>query len=648
MPRRTAVNQKKLAEKISILSQVVPFNILGEENLRFLAEKAEYQSFPKDAYVFRQGESSKGKLYTIVSGRTKIVVDNETAGETVAGYRNPFDFFGVTALFSEEEEYPVSVLAFDDLTCLVIDHEDVESIMAQNAEFSSFFTYEICRRLSGLYKSFMEESRESAFITGLPMRKKVSEIMNSPPITCGYMDSIEKVASIMSENDVSSVVVMAPNGNPLGIITEKDLVKKVLAAEPSAGKNLQAHDIMSETLVSIPPHEYSYQALLLMAKHSIKHIVVKENGTLAGIVTMRDLIRSRQSGALSIVNAIETKETVDELKKTVRDIDLVLQALVSERAYASEICPLITEFYDRLTRKIIFLAEQEMTAEHGPPPVKYSFINMGSSGRMEQYSRTDQDNGIIFENISGGKKAQEVQQYFTTLGEKIVSGLEACGFKRCDGHVMANNPEWCHSLSQWNELNHHWIEELKPENIRKMTIFLDFRHIYGDAELTRSLRWFVAEAYRNANTALLFLVEDDLQHRTPLNVFRQIVTEKSGEYRDQVNLKGAACVHIVDCIRLFCLREGVLETSTFKRLAELKKQTVLKKEEIEFIEAAYETLMMFRIREAVEKMSRGEQPSNYISPYKLSKKEQSLLRESFIVVNRLQNLAAKYFRVYQG
>lgn len=644
------VNEAKkgnVKQKIEILKQVIPFNILSEEQLSLLAEQATFKTFSKGTYIFRQGEPSKGILYIIVSGRTKVVVTNEEGHETVAGYRNPYDFFGVTALLIDEE-YPVSVLAFEDLTCLLLPHEVLETTMTSNAEFASFFTYELCRRLRGLYQSFMRETKEGGEAETLPLRKRVSEIMASPPVTCGYLDSVRKVAALMSENDISSVVVMAPNGTPLGIITEKDLVKKVLSSGAPSALDYKANEIMSKNLITISPQEFSYQALLLMAKHSIKHVVVTENGTLVGIVSMRDLIRTRQSGALSIVNAIENQQNLEGLAKTVGDIDRVLQALVAERAYASEICPLITEFYDRLTRKIISLSEKEMLEVFGPPPARYSWINMGSSGRMEQYSRTDQDNAIIFEDLPNGEKVKKTQEYFLNLGEKVVSGLEKCGFKRCEGQVMANNPNWCRSLSQWHEAVKSWVNELEPENIRMMTIFLDFRHVYGDASLTESLRDYVTDLFRNANTALLFLAEDDLRHRAPLNVFRQIITERSGEHRDQVNLKGAACVHIVDCVRIFCLREGIKETSTFKRLEEMKKRGVLKKDEIEFVEAAYETLMMFRIREAVEKMSQGKMPDNYINPHRLSKKEQSLLRESFIVVNRLQNLTAKHFRVYQG
>ncbi len=493
-----------------------------------------------------------------------------------------------------------------------------------------------------------EVGRESSLINELPLKKKIADIMRTPPVTCSYLDSVAKIAEIMSERDVSSLVVMTPNGTPQGIITEKDLVKRVLTRDPLEIREMKAHQIMSENLISVDPDDFSYQALLLMAKHSIKHIVVTREETLVGIVTMRDLIRSRQSGALSIVNTIESRYTIEDLSRAVEDIDRMLQALIAERAYASEICLLITEFYDRLTRKIIILAEEEMTAEQGPPPVKFSFVNMGSSGRQEQFSRTDQDNGIIYENAPEGEDPEEIQRYFLALGEKIVDGLALCGFEKCEGLVMASNPEWCNSLSAWCRLNGWWIEELHPENIRKMTIFLDFRHIYGESALTDRLKEFVSETYRTANTALLFLAEDDLRHKAPLNVFRQIVTEKGGEYHNQVNLKGTGSVHIVDCIRLFALQEGIQETSTFGRLKALRGGTVLKDDDIEFIEAAHENLMMFRIQEAARKMSRGEQPNNYINPYLLSKKEQSLLRESFLAVSRLQHLTEKHFLVYKG
>ncbi len=637
-------------EKAEILEKVTPFNILNINQLNLLAEAATCKKYPKNTYVYRQNEPSKNTLYIIVSGRARITVSSDEGQTTMLGYREPYDFIGVTALDSGEE-YPASVLADEDLTCLLIPRDILEVVMNRDAVFATSFSLEVRRRLRNLYKSLSGEKintivKEEEFKESLSLRKKVAEIMTSPAVTCSCMDSVGDIAQTMSDRGVSSVIVVSSNNKPLGIITEKDLVKRVLSTKDPAALEKKAHQIMSPHLITIHSDEFSYQALLLMAKHTIKHIVVIENGDPTGILTMRDLIRSRQTGALSTVNKIELEKTLEGLSRTVHDIDHVLQALVMERAYASEIGILIAEFYDRLNRKVIQLAEEEMISEgYGKPPTPYSWINMGSSGRMEQFARSDQDNGIIFEEPDEKDDLENVCQYFLTLGEKVVSGLEKCGFKRCEGLVMASNPQWCRSINEWKKVVKGWVNALEPENVRNITIFLDFRHIYGDAELAQKLRDHVCELFKKSYPALWFLVEDVLRRKAPLNIFRSIVTERAGPYRNHVNLKSNACVFIVDCIRAFSLREGIKATSTFERLKQLKPRGVLTKDECEAVETAYETLMMFRIRRAVSLISQGYEPDNYINPYKLSRKEKSQLKDSLLTVNKLQNLTAQTFRL---
>jgi len=647
MPKKQ--RQKKAGfdkEKLGLLKKVEPFRILDEDSQMYLAEQAAFVTFLKDTFIIRQGEHPQNVVYILVSGENKILAGNGKKQPVVFGGIGVEEVFGVTAF--SEEKYPVSVIAVENVQCLEIPIEALTSLMEKNAEFSSYFTLELCRLQRDLYKKAIQITRESDVEEDLPLRMKISEIMAAPAVTCRYEDNVQQVAEILSKNDVSSVIVTAPDGSPRGIITEKDLVKKVLSGTGIPGLSLQAGEIMSRKLVSLSPEDYFYQAFLLMARYSIKHIPVVKNGILEGIVTLRDLMSVRKSGILSIVSSIEAQTGIEGLAKAVKGIDRVLQVLITERAYASEICPLVTELYDRLTRRIILLAEKETEKELGPLPARYSWVNMGSSGRMEQYSRTDQDNGIIFEDLGSEKLNQAARDYFLILGEKVVSGLEQCGFQRCEGLVMANNPQWCHSLSGWRRMNEEWIKQLSPQYIRKMTIFLDFRHIYGDFSLASQLREFIAHLYRNAAPALHFLAEDDLRHRAPLNIFRQVITEKNEEHRGQINLKATACVHLVDGLRIFSLREGITKTSTFQRLEELKIRSVIKKDEVEFIETAYETLMGFRIRNAVEKMKRGKEPDNYINFPLLTKREKSMLRESFIVVNRLQNIIAKYFHVYPG
>ena len=325
-------------------------------------------------------------------------------------------------------------------------------------------------------------------------------------------------------------------------------------------------------------------------------------------------------------------------------MDQVLQALLVERASVKEITSLITEFYDRITRKVIEIAEKAMIKEgYGPPPVEYCWITMGSSGRKEQFARTDQDNGIIFADVDAARE-EEVKKYFLTLGDKVVGGLEEYGFKLCKGKVMANNEDWCHSLSGWRNLFNGWITNLS-DNVRLMTIFLDFRYIYGNSSLYTNLRKFVALKTKDSTKILFFLVKDNLSKQLPLGLFRQIQTERSGEHRNQLNLKIAACIHIVDCLRVFALKEGILVTNTFERLDELGKKKVFNEKLVEQFRAAYETLMMLRIRDAMAKMQKGEIPDNYIDPRKLTDREYSQLRESLMAVSRLQGITENMFRI---
>ena len=627
----------------AVLKEIFPFSRLEETLLKKIAADTALQRYPKGSYVFRRGEKSQQVLFLVIEGQAKIIA---AAGEeqATAGYRGPGDFFGET-VFLSNDPYPASVTAAQELACLLIPARSFNEALGGSRVFADYFTKTLINRLKELYQSLLLENKGPDLLSGQPLRRRVSEVAVAEVATCLPLAGVQEIASKMKEAGTSSVVVVAPNQKPIGIITQKDLINKVLA-EKKPALNLSAYEIMSGSLITVNPQDFIYQALLMMVKNKIKHVVVTgEKQRLCGILTVQDLFRAGNTAALTFVNRIEQQTGICGLSELIGDIDSIQQTLLSERAYASEICALVTEFYDRVTRKVILLAEEEMAAEgRGSPPVKYCFLNMGSSGRKEQFSRTDQDNGIIY--LDPPAHQQEfTASYFLDLGEKIVSGLEACGFNRCTGEVMANSPRWCRSLSAWRSGVKQWVHKLEPDNIRDMTIFLDFRFLTGEIELFENLKSFVTRLFQSSHHALMFMAEDDLKHRVPLNIFKQVVTERSDRYRKKINLKAAAAVHILDCVRLFALREGIKNTSTFERLRRLKELGVFKPDEAESLEAAYETLMMLRIRDAAQKQKQGIAPDNYLSPGELNRKEQSLLKESLLVINRLQLLTAHTFRV---
>ncbi len=637
----STLSDSVLAGRVERMRSTELFQNLGKAQLQKIAAAVEEKEYPKGTILFKQHEPSKHVLFLVVEGVVEIFVTDNSGKETVTGYRNVNDFFGETTFLSDEE-YPGSARALEETRCFLIAQDVFEEVVLQNTPMAVFFTRLLSDRLRTLYQkfSFHEESDE---LRNEPLRRKIADVMITQPVTCRPGDSFRKVASLLYENNISSVIVVDED-KPLGIITEGDIVSLVARERDlDNGNSVKAKNIMSSELITVNPGEFTYRAYLLMTRHRTKHLPVVEEGYLAGIVTLRDLIKSRSSGALAIVNRIESRHTTAEIARLREDIDQVLQALLSERATVLEITSLIAEFYDRIARRIIEISEKAMLEEGwGPPPTRYLFIEMGSGGRKEQFARTDQDNGIVYEDVKEERR-EEVKQYFLTLGEKIVAGLEEFGFKRCDGDVMSNNEKWCRSFKDWRETINGWKASWDPENVLMMSIFLDFRYVYGSQSLYYLLRNLVVKNFRHADQMIASLISANINRKVPLSLFRKIVPERSGEHAGKINLKSAACVIIVDCIRAFSLREGFFETNTFERINELGKRNILSSKDVEFISIAYETLMLFRIKDAAAKRKKGQQPDNYIEPGSLSNHEYALLRDALVMVGRLQGIARGSF-----
>lgn len=628
---------------VDVLINFNPFNTLDRVTLAEIAPRLHQSHYQAGDYVFRQGEPSLGFLFLIISGMAEVTVTSDRGLETVVGYRRPNDFFGETA-FLKGSTYSGSVRARESLDCLAFPREVFEHLLQQYPKVSRFFDQMLLERMRSLYEEIVNEQSYEAYGSSESslFRKRVSELMSSPVITCQTSETVTEVARRMSEKNISALVVLDKHKEPVGIITEKDLVTKLIAL-PRNPMDCTAQDVMDTKLITLPPQAYLHQGLIAVIKGGVKHLAVVEHSKLVGIVTLMDLVKARSTGTLWVVRNIETQQDISGLEKAGREVDLLLSALVAEKAPVPVIFEIMSEMHERLTRQVIILCEDEMESEgFGPPPLPYCWLNLGSAGRHEQTLRTDQDNAIVYAEPPPNQ-AQSIQDYFLRLGHKVVEGLARCGFAKCKGGVMASRPEWCRPLSGWQKTLEQWIRRLDPSEVRALTIFLDFRSVYGEADLAKSLWGYFWSYFRSSNTASHLLATDELQYRPPLGFRNNIITEKSGSHKDEINLKSSATIHVTNCIRIFALNHGITETSTLSRLRGLIEQEAIDQDEAEYFQAAFEAVMMFRIRENLRKHQLGESPDNYINPNRLSKRERAILRESLAVIIRLQKLTEKKF-----
>jgi signal-transduction protein with cAMP-binding, CBS, and nucleotidyltransferase domain len=120
----------------------------------------------------------------------------------------------------------------------------------------------------------------------------IRTIMNhSPLLEATHVDSIFTVSNLMKEGKVSSIIILDQNTKPIGIITERDIVRRVIS-DGKDPKITKTTDIMSKPLITVEESTHLYDATKKMVKHKIRRLpIVKDNNTLVGIVTVTDIIK---------------------------------------------------------------------------------------------------------------------------------------------------------------------------------------------------------------------------------------------------------------------------------------------------------------------------------------------------------------------
>jgi CBS domain-containing protein len=117
----------------------------------------------------------------------------------------------------------------------------------------------------------------------------VRDIMSVNVITMSPDATVFDVASSMSKMDIGSVII-TDQDRPLGIITESDIVRRVIADEKDP-KSTAAREIMSSPIIHVEPGTALTEAMRVMARSNIRRVAVLKNDSLAGIITSRDLLR---------------------------------------------------------------------------------------------------------------------------------------------------------------------------------------------------------------------------------------------------------------------------------------------------------------------------------------------------------------------
>jgi CBS domain-containing protein len=131
----------------------------------------------------------------------------------------------------------------------------------------------------------------------------------------------------------------------------------------------------------------------------------------------------------------------------------------------------------------------------------------------------------------------------------------------------------------------------------------------------------------------------------PLGFFKHFIVEKSGKYKNRINLKMSGLVPLTTCIKLLAFHQGITATNTLERLEALVEEKVISSDQGEFLVQAFETFLTLKIRNNLNDIEQGREFGNHIDPAELSTRQKQVLKEAFLAISQLQKTTRQVLKV---
>jgi len=476
----------------------------------------------------------------------------------------------------------------------------------------------------------LQENLNTDFQTSLVFLSQPVGQLPRTLLTCEMNQSIRQASLVMTQKGYDAILVCTGKEEPIGIITDEDIRKRAIAEGVSPDQ--PAYQIMSSPLVTIPVKGMLFEAISLMQEREISHLGVRnQEGGIISLISIRELLQVHQYSLSLIKKQIEKAETWQGVAEIGRRIPEFTATLMTVGSDAVNLVRFNAILFDAMVQKFIGLAQAQL----GEVPVPFVYLVLGSAGREEQTLATDQDNAILFDDVTPDL-IDSVQSYFLGLGTLVSEWLDESGYTFCKGKIMASNPEWCQPVSRWKEKFTSWITSSEPQDLMDINIFFDFRPVSGENRLCNELHQHIQELISGHPAFFIYLTGNIQRLKPPLNLFGNIIVGSTKNRPEAFDIK-RVLIPLVDIARLYALKEGIRETNTLNRFMQLFRIGVINESQFDERTEAYKLLMMIRFRHQVEQLASGKTPDNFINPETLSPVELAMMKKVFGLISDFIN-----------
>jgi len=602
----------------AFLSRIHPFDTLPRIEIESLSSDFTNVKLKKGETIQNIG-AKPTHLYFIIDG----LIEESNESEIVSVYSNG-EFFDSISLINNYSKH--SFTALENTQCYAIPRHVFIQKLNKNKKLEQYFLQSISQKLTTLIQVQKDKDLSNIMIA------KVKDAKIHKAVLIPNKTSIYEAVKIIKEEAVPTLLLKNEHSD-IFIVTDSDFREKVILNRMNFDDTVDK--ICSGNIIYINENEFLFNAYLLMSKHGVKRVVVKDDEEkIIGVLDQISLSRFFATQTFSVSTEIDQATSLEQLKNASKSLFNITQSLHEKGVKIAFISKLINQLNRKIIDKIIQLTAPEKLLGH------YCFIVMGSEGRGEQVIKTDQDNALI---VSDDCQLEEkvLLHYCHELTETLVS----FGFPRCEGNIMVSNSYWSRSTSDFKQLISSWVKNKTGEDFMNLAIFYDALCASGDVKLLNELKSHLFEISSNSQTFYTHFAKIIMSFDVPLGFFDGFVYAKDKDHKNEIDIKKGGIFILVQSIRSLSLEHKINRTNTLKRVIELEKIGILESEFAQEVMMAFNYLNSLKLNAQLKNIRIGKRVDNFVKPKHLNSIEKDLLKDSFKIINQLKKKCETRYRL---
>ena len=620
------------AQIAELLADTEPFDVLSDEERKSLLQKMTLELYAPGEVILQQGDDIHRALYVVTEGLVRLEEADSSRTVDMCGPGSQFGSYGLL----QGGALPYEARAVEQTTCALIAAESFQRLLDANESFKAFFEADIKRYVRTLDEDIDASGAFLLFDTTLGDALRGE----APTVEAGA--SIREAARAMASSEADAVVIVQ-DGVPVGLVTEGDLVERVLAADGDPEGAAMA--LVERPPVALRTDERLFDAMRTMMRERIRRIVVVDAGTggLEGLLTAEDVSHFRGLDPVATTERLERAQSVEELARLRADSNRRLYRLYHQGVHSEDLLDLVTEIDDQLKRRVLATVERDLREELGGEAYDgaWAWLTFGAAGRRESVLRAWQDNGLVYADPDPAE-ADRARAYYERLATRVVEALRECGYGDPENGVDASHEAFRQPLSAWRASYETWASGADGAASARGALCFDLRALYGEEEFADRLREAVAGHLPN-DRLVRVLAREGTRVDLPLSTFGRVEVEEV-DGRTGLDLRTRAIQPVVRMARALALdAEYLASANTFDRLRHVGASGHPLAAQAKALVPAFTTLVDVHLREQMQAAERGERPTDLVDPDAMHKSQQNLLKETLKAVQTAQGAVKKHY-----